>query len=117
MSVVKGTGGMKALDSDDMNGIKQTIDQEVLKGTAIAFRSTAVEASGDGGLRVTGDLELAGGNNPVSFELDLDDGHVTGSAVVKQSAWGMKPYTALFGTLKVADEVTVSIDAQLQPAG
>ena len=90
----------------------------MLKGTAIAFRSTSVQAAGDGRLSVQGDLELAGGSNPVAFELEIaDDGHITGSAVVKQSAWGMKPYTALFGTLKVADEVTVSIDARLHPAG
>ena len=33
--------------------------------------------------------------------------------MVKQTEWGMKPYTALFGTLKVADEVRVEIDAGL----
>ena len=38
---------------------------------------------------------------------------MTGAAVVKQTEWGMKPYTALFGTLKVADEVRVEIDAGL----
>ena len=89
----------------------------MLKGTAITFRSTAVQSAGDGRLSVQGDLELAGGINPIAFDLDIgDDGRVTGSAVVKQSAWGMKPYTALFGTLKVADEVEVSIDARLRPA-
>ncbi len=29
----------------------------------------------------------------------------------------MKPYTALFGALKVNDEVGVEIDAQLRPTG
>ena len=33
--------------------------------------------------------------------------------MVKQTEWGMKPYTALFGALKVADEVRVEIDARL----
>jgi polyisoprenoid-binding protein YceI len=114
MRVVDGSGGMKALDEDDKSGIAQTIEEEVLKGTAIVFRSTSVTAPGDGQLRVRGDLELAGGINPVEFDLRVaDDGRLTGSALVKQSAWGMKPYTALFGTLKVADQVEVSIDAQL----
>ena len=39
------------------------------------------------------------------------EGRLAGSATLKQSDWGIKPYSALFGTLKVADEVTVSIDA------
>ena len=31
--------------------------------------------------------------------------------MVKQTDWGIKPYSALFGALKVADEVEVAIDA------
>jgi hypothetical protein len=33
---------------------------------------------------------------------------------VQQTDWSIKPYSALFGTLKVADEVTVSIDARIK---
>ena len=115
--VREGTGGVKPLGDDDRAGIKETIGKEVLKGTAIVFRSRSVEPQGDGRLKVEGDLELAGGINPVTFELKLgDDRHVSASAVVKQSAWGMKPYTTLFGTLKVADDVQVSLDGTLSPA-
>ncbi|MEA2637443.1 MAG: hypothetical protein QOE18_500 [Chloroflexota bacterium] len=118
LRVLEGTGGMTTLGDDDKSGITQTIDEEVLEGTAIVFRSTSVESSGESRLRVQGDLELAGGINPVAFELELDDdGGVRGTATVKQTAWGMKPYSALFGTLKVADEVEVSIDARLTAAG
>src|ERR1700704_4112055 len=91
MRVVEGSGGMKALDDGDRTGIAETIDEEVLKGTPIAFRSRSVSVAGDGRLRVRGDLELAGGINPIEFDLQVaDDGRLTGSAVVKQSAWGMK---------------------------
>jgi len=31
---------------------------------------------------------------------------------VTQSAFGMKPYSALFGALKVADDVEVEIDGK-----
>ena len=41
---------------------------------------------------------------------------VAGSARIKQTDWGIKPFSALFGTLKVADEVEVGIDAKL-PVG
>jgi polyisoprenoid-binding protein YceI len=115
LRVREATGGIQSLGHDDRAGIDQTIDQEVLKGTAIAFRSRSVDAGDDGRLTVEGDLELAGGVNPITFELNLgDDGHVSASAVVKQTAWGIKPYTALFGTLKVADQVEVFIDGRLQ---
>ena len=113
LHVIEGTGGMKSLDDDDRANIRQTIDDEILKRADIRFRSTEVERT-DGGLAVRGDLTLVGVTRPVAFDLALDDGHVSGAAVVTQTAWGMKPYSALFGALKVADEVRVEIDARLQ---
>ena len=106
LRVLEGSGGIKSLDDDDRAGIEQTIDEEVLKGGPIQFRSTSVDGS-----RVEGELELAGETRPVGFELAAgEDGRLTATAVIKQSDWGMKPYTALFGTLKVADEVEVAFD-------
>jgi polyisoprenoid-binding protein YceI len=111
LRVREGTGGIKPLDEDDHANIETTIDDEVLRRRDIGFRSTRVEPA-DGGLRVEGDLTLAGQTRPIAFDLSLDE-RVTGTAVVRQTEWGMKPYTALFGALKVADEVRVEIDAKL----
>lgn len=116
--VLEGTGGVKALDAGDKDGIAQTVNQDVLKGTPISFKSTAVRPDGDAQLHVTGDLELVNGVNLIAFDITVsDDGRVTGTATVKQTEWGMKPYSALFGTLKVVDEVGVEIDAKLRPVG
>jgi hypothetical protein len=112
LRVLEGSGGMQALDADDKAGIEKTIDEEVLMGTAIEFRSSAVELDADGSGTVSGELELAGRRRPIAFELAAaDDGGLRGTATVKQSDWGMKPYSALFGALKVADEVEVAIKA------
>ncbi len=117
LRVREGSGGLQSLDADDRAGIDQTINEEVLNGTAIGFRSHEVSRAHNGGLFVTGALELAGASHPISFDLQFgDDGQISGSAVVKQTDWGMKPYSALFGTLKVADEVHVSIDGRLASA-
>jgi polyisoprenoid-binding protein YceI len=63
---------------------------------------------------VRGELELAGATEPVEFALMLgDDGHLTGEATINQSEWGIKPYSTLFGALKVADEVKVTVEAEL----
>jgi hypothetical protein len=112
LRVREGTGGFKPLDDDDLANIETTIDDEVLRRRDIGFRSTRVETT-DGGLHVEGELTLAGQTRPIAFDLSLADGRVTGAAVVRQTEWGMKPYTALFGALKVADEVRVEIDAKL----
>jgi hypothetical protein len=112
LHVVEGTGGIKALDDDDRANIRQTIDDEILGRNDIAFRSSDVQRT-DGGLVVRGDLTLVGTTRPIAFDLALTDGRVTGTAVVTQTEWGIKPYSALFGALKVADEVRVEIDAAL----
>ena len=111
LRVQAGTGGMKALDDADKANIHQTIDDEVLKRCDIGYRSTAIH---DG--RVEGELTLAGTTRPLALDLAVDgdgDGAVRASATVTQSEWGMKPYSALFGTLKVLDEVEIALEGHL----
>ena len=67
-------------------------------------------------MRVTGELELAGRRAPITFELSLNGEQLSGSAIVRQTDFGMKPYSALFGTLKVLDEVQVAVNARLDGA-
>jgi hypothetical protein len=56
---------------------------------------------------------LNGKQGPVEFDLATsDDGSLTGRAKVTQTTFGMKPYSALFGALKLADDVHVEIDAK-----
>ena len=112
LHVREGKGGAKKLDEDDKQDMRKTIDKEVLKKQDITFTSTSCEHS-NGGLKVSGDLELVGTTKPVSFELSESGGTLTGSATLKQSDWGIKPYSALFGALKVNDEVEVVVEGQL----
>ena len=64
-----------------------------------------------------GDLTLLGTTHPIEFDIEADDaGKLSCVAVVKQSDWGIKPYSALFGALKVLDEVEVEIDGFLPAA-
>ena len=113
LRVIEGTGGMQALGEDDKANIHQTIDDEVLKRGDIVFRSTSVESAGDG-LSVAGELTLAGKTKPLTFVLGVrEDGTLAGTATITQSAWGMKPYSALWGALKVLDDVEVALDGKL----
>jgi hypothetical protein len=112
LRVREGSGGMQALDDGDLANIETTINDEVLLRRDIRFRSTSVSGNADS-LRVAGDLTLFGSTRPIAFDLALTDGRVSGTAVVKQTDFVMKRYTALFGALKVADDVRVEIDAAL----
>ena len=111
LRVQYGTGGMQPLGDDDKANIEQTIDDEILKRTPITFRSTSVETDGDT-LHVRGELTLAGATRPLAFDVDTGaDGSLRARVVLTQSGWGLKPYTALFGALKVADDVEITLDA------
>src|SRR3954471_9640864 len=106
-----GAGGVTRLGDEEREAIPKTIDEDVLKGQPIEFRSTDVAVAGER-IDVRGELDLFGAARPVAFTLERDgNGRITGAATVKHSDWGVKPYTALFGTLKVADEVEIAVDA------
>src|SRR4029453_3547042 len=117
LRVREGTGGMQALTGDDKANIEQTINDEVLLRPPIQFRSSAVQLE-DRRVGLEGELTLMGQTHPIAFELADEGGtRLSGSAVVKQSEWGMAPYTALFGALTVTDEVEVGIDVTLGAGG
>ena len=115
LRVIEGTGGMQALGEDDIENIQQTIDDEVLKGREITFRSTSAQGEDDlSRISVEGDLTILDQINPIAFELAIaENGALSATAVVTQTTWGMEPYSALFGALKVADEVEVAVEGRL----
>jgi polyisoprenoid-binding protein YceI len=118
LQVREGLRGAKPLTDKDRAEIRRNIDEKVLRGQPISFRSTSVDPA-DGGRRlsVRGDLTMAGDTRPIAFELRVDpDGHVRGIVAVTQSDWGIKPYRGLMGALRVRDSVEVVIDARL-PSG
>jgi polyisoprenoid-binding protein YceI len=114
LKVQDGTGGVQALREGDKTSIEQTIDDEVLRRDEITFRSTSVAHAGDR-LRVDGELTMRGRTAPLAFDVEVAHGALTAGAVVRQTDFGMKPYSALLGALKVADEVRVSLSARMPP--
>ncbi|MFC3978610.1 YceI family protein [Streptosporangium jomthongense] len=115
--VRKGVGGVRPLSDADRRDILRNIGEKVL-GTArhpvIAFRSSLVAGAPEA-FRVEGDLTLAGVTRPVTIDALLADGRVRGSVTLTQSRWGIKPYSALFGALRLSDEVGVWFDLVLAP--
>lgn len=118
LEVREGAGGVKPLTDSDRADIKGTFTQKILRTAehpTITFRSTRVEGAPDS-FTVEGDLTIMGVAQPVTLQGAMNDGRVRGSATVQQSRWGIKPYTAFFGALKLRDEVEVEFDLEL-PTG
>lgn len=115
--VREGAGGVKPLTGSDRAEIKKNLQQKVLhtdRHPSITFRSTRVEGT-EASFSVEGDLTIAGVTRPVTVRSRLRDGRVQGSATVTQTSWGIRPYSALFGALKVSDDVEVEFDVALMP--
>ena len=92
LRVHEGTGGMQALGDDDKASIEETIDDEVLKRQAIAFRSTSVAVAADGGtIGVEGELTLVGETRPIAFELTVDGGRLRAAPSSSRATGGSRP--------------------------
>jgi polyisoprenoid-binding protein YceI len=80
----------------------------------IRFIADAIERTADG-YRLSGTLQIHGESQTHVIELrteDLGDSwRMSAQSTVRQSDYGVKPYSLLMGSLRVADDVTVSFTA------
>lgn len=114
LEIREGLRGVKPLTDRDRTEIRRNIDEKVLGGHPITFRSTDVRLDDAGGtMSVTGALTVAGATRPVTATFQVEGDRVRGTIPLTQSAWGIKPYRGLMGALKVRDEVEIVIDAPL----
>lgn len=74
----------------------------------VRFRSTEVTPDGDG-FRVGGVLELAGVSRPVAAAVVREGGRLVARLRVRQPDFGIRPYRALLGALRVRPEVDVEV--------
>ncbi|HEX6492050.1 MAG TPA: YceI family protein [Candidatus Dormibacteraeota bacterium] len=116
LEIVEGTGGAMPLSDKDRNDIRKNIAQKVLTSGQIQFRSTSVTAAGDGGITLDGDLTVNGASRPVHLDLTQSGDRVSGRLTIRQSDFGIKPFSAMLGALKVADPVDIGLDVRL-PTG
>ncbi|MFI0373589.1 YceI family protein [Actinomadura sp. 1N219] len=110
LEVREGTGGVKPLTDQDRAEIRKTL-REVLDARRypeITFTSSAIGADA-----IEGDLTIMGRVKPVRVRAVLDGGRVRGGVTVPQSRWGIKPYSAFFGALRLADDVEIAFDIAL----
>jgi polyisoprenoid-binding protein YceI len=111
LAVREGTGGARPLSDSDRRDIESTM-RKILSGTA-TFTSTRIIPSGVGG-GIEGTLTLNGKSQPVRLQVSTPQpGRYRGAVTVVQSAFGIKPYSGFFGTLKLKDEVIAEFEVTL----
>ena len=112
VEVREGTGGLKPLTDSDRADIKATIGKQILltdEHPVITFTSSQVTGTADA-FDVAGNLAIMGQARPITVHGGIDAGRLRGHATVTQSQWGIKPYTAFAGALRLADDIRVELD-------
>jgi polyisoprenoid-binding protein YceI len=115
LNPLEGVGGVKPLSDGDKADIKKNITSKILTSPEIAFKSSSVKVAGNSAT-VSGDLTIMGRSQPVDVQLSESGGKVRGNFAVVQSKWGIKPFTAMMGALKVQDRVEVEFEGDLPAA-
>jgi polyisoprenoid-binding protein YceI len=100
----------EAVSASDRKKIERNAEEtlETRKYPKIEFRSVSVVRNGDRA-RIEGDLTLHGVTNPISVEARDDGKRWNAKIVLDQRKFGIKPFSAMLGALKVKPEVEVDI--------
>jgi len=109
--VAEWSGGVKPMTEGDKKDIKKNAEKSV-PNTAVTFRSKSVEPTASGA-RVSGDLVINGATQPAQFDIQIDGGVARCNAVIQQTLFGIKPYSAFMGALKVQDPVKIELEAKV----
>jgi polyisoprenoid-binding protein YceI len=128
--VVKdGSGGLKPLTDRDKREIGVTARKVLMADrfpeavfTATQFQpapdttdGSAVTSASGGTVR--GSFQLAGRSGPLELKVQPDgSGRYTATTTIRQTDFGIKPYSGFLGALKVRDAVDVAVEVDLSGA-
>jgi hypothetical protein len=77
--------------------------------------SATITPSGSGGT-IDGTLTMRGTTHPVRLEITSPGaGRYLGSTTIRQTDFGITPYSGFFGALKLRDEVAADFEVTMEP--
>ena len=117
LRVVRGEGGVKGLSAPEKAVVRsnamKSLDAD--RFPQIRFRTDDIQQADDG-YRLTGTLEVHGKTRERVVDVQVEERddvwRISCDADVCQTEFGVKPYSILMGSVKIADTVTVSFTAQ-----
>lgn len=101
------------LGEGDKRDILDNVKHKILHAERPLRFEGRAEPRDDGGYRVSGELEMAGQRRALSLSLDRVGDRLQGEIELQPSRWGIKPFKALMGAIKLQDRVRVRFDLPL----
>jgi polyisoprenoid-binding protein YceI len=114
--VLRGEGGVKGLSGPEKALVKSNALKSLDAGRypEIRFTADTIDKT-DQGYRLTGKLHIHGKSREHVIELRTEDlgeaWQMSAESSVRQTDYGVKPYSLLMGSVRVADEISVSFTA------
>ncbi len=118
LQIREGIGGVKPLTDRDRREIAATARKqlEADRHPEATFVAGQFEPDGSGGV-ISGTLTLHGQTRPFRLQVSQNgEGRYRATGTVIQSEFGIKPYSGMFGALKLRDAVDVEADVDLTGA-
>lgn len=103
------------LKEKDIADIERDMGAKVLhpdKYPTVNFVSNTIQNK-EGGFHVSGGLSLHGTIKSIDFDIDTDGNNLKGMITLLQKDYGIKPFKAMMGTLKIKNEINIGFDLSL----
>jgi YceI-like domain len=116
LTVREGTGGAKPLTDRDRREIQKQVHKILGDAARAGFTSHQVIPSSTSSAGVIeGTLTMHGVSRGIRLEVTSQGpGRYRGSTTIKQTDFGITPYSGFFGALKLHDEVTVEFEVTIE---
>jgi polyisoprenoid-binding protein YceI len=111
-----GTGGVKPLSERDKREIGATARRllDVDHHPTASFASERITVDDSGGGTIAGSCTIIGRQHQLRLTVvRTGESRYRATGTVVQSSYGIRPYTAFFGALKLADEVGLEVELDL----
>jgi polyisoprenoid-binding protein YceI len=120
LAIREGRGGVKPLTDRDRRDIAGQARKQLDTGRfpEATYAATSFAPDDAGGGVIDGTLTLHGQSRPLQLQVSkTGDGRYRATATVIQTQFGIKPYSGMFGALKLRDDVDVEVEVTVDLSG
>jgi hypothetical protein len=121
LAVREGTGGAKPLTDRDRREIQKQANKILGDAARAGFESRQIipsstsSAGSPAAGEIEGTLTMHGVSRGIRLEITSQEpGRYRGSTTIRQTDFGITPYSGFFGALKIRDEVTVEFEVSVE---
>ncbi|HEX2047019.1 MAG TPA: YceI family protein [Acidimicrobiales bacterium] len=118
IEIVEARGGVKSLSDKDRRDIDKNVNEKVLetgKFPELKFESTSCHGS-EPNFKAAGNMTIKGTTKPVDVDINVNGTTVTARTSISQKDFGIKPFSAMMGAIKLRDDVDFELTVNLPSA-